>query len=88
VRCYAPEAGGNLYTQRADVFAWALMCGAALLRRDDFSGDSGAPERLKNGARPKLPQIAPFADTLERAWSHDWERRPYFEEIVEEMLRM
>ncbi len=84
-RCYPPEAGANLYTLRADVFAWALLCGAALLRRDDFSGDSGASERLRNGARPRLPENAPYREVLERAWSHEWERRPDFEGIVAEI---
>jgi serine/threonine protein kinase len=86
------EQMGNTYTNKVDVFSFAILSWELLARKrayDDtyMTMDMVAKCVHENGMRPKLPTkwSDPIKTLLQRAWAQDPNDRPSFAELAREL---
>lgn len=80
------------YTEKADVYSFAVICwelvmarlGAPSVPYADMPQMAAAVAVLQSGLRPPIPRDCPgrFAQLMERAWAADPDARPAFDEIL------
>lgn len=76
----------HLFSQKADVYSYAMTCYEILTSRIPFEGTRASDyDVVLRGERPKLPtSTKPWIKTLlSRCWHPDPSERPMFQEIVE-----
>eukprot|EP00250_Pteridium_aquilinum_P022450 c25384_g3_i4 orf=2-2167(-) len=75
------------YTNKADVYSFALVCYEVLTGKSPFEGTS-VRGRVMKGERPTLPPYSPpaLSSYIERCWDANPEKRPPFTQICR-MLR-
>ena len=85
---YGPEAvkEKSAYCFASDVFMWSYLAVVLLTKREVWDGDKehGIADTL-NGKRPALPRFF-CNDLIEQAWHQNFQRRPTFDELAEEMI--
>jgi serine/threonine protein kinase len=92
----APEViRQETYTEKADVYSFAVIC-YELLTKKQYFHDTGffaqIEEKVKAGRRPSLPpqQTMPeFVQLIQNCWANEASRRPYMAAVVvtlEEMM--
>ena len=92
LRYMAPEVVlGNPYTEKVDVFSFAIVVWAVARNEEPFSGMDVAAHRQRvaiNGERPAMKNSWPveFKNLLSDCWHDDSRRRPNFVEISARLI--
>lgn len=91
----APEViRGFKYTEKADVFSFAVIMWELATRKPPYYGIDGSvvsQRVVKEGLRPKISDKecpGPFLELMRRCWDEDPEKRPYFGEIITDLQQM
>jgi serine/threonine protein kinase len=90
----APEAHGNVYTSKSDVFSFALILYEILAKKSGFSKDLTAPQVMKKVVIDKMrPEIPDFVLPNVRrliidCWADDPDDRPSFASILDRLKQM
>jgi len=91
----APEVfEGCQYSEKCDVFSWAIILWEVLTRRKPFDELGGPAFRIMwavhSGTRPSLIKNCPFPIEflMTRCWSPVPEKRPSMDQIVDEMTHL
>jgi serine/threonine protein kinase len=84
----AVRAQSKPYTEKADVYSFAMIAWEVLTRRVPFKGMNPVQIGLavrEQKLRPNLPSTCPpaYARLMERCWHDEPDSRPSFDEIVE-----
>lgn len=88
----APEViAGFKYTEKADVFSFAVILWELATRKPPYYGIEGTEvsRRVVNDdMRPKISDKdapGPFMDLMKRCWDRDPDKRPFFDEIISDL---
>lgn len=89
----APEVLRNeRYTEKADVYSFAIVVWECLTREDPFAGMPPFHVVFSvgtKGARPDaIYQESPLSDLMKRCWTEEPDERPAFIDIVDEVAKM
>jgi serine/threonine protein kinase len=91
----APEViRGFKYTEKADVFSFAVIMWELATRKPPYYGIDGSvvsQRVVKEGLRPKISEKecpGPFLELMRRCWDEDPDKRPYFGEIITDLQAM
>lgn len=81
------------YTEKADVFSFAIILWELLTRQEPYGGKGGlglAVAVANNGLRPPIPAYCPaeYASIMTRAWHADQHARPSFQQILDELTEL
>lgn len=87
VNWIAPEiAEGKTYTEKSDVYSYAITLYEILTRKVPFGNENANEvlEKVLEGKRPEIPAPynSKFVNLIITCWHQDYDKRPSFEEIL------
>ncbi|KAH3765023.1 Hop-interacting protein [Pelomyxa schiedti] len=94
VQYMAPELFDNeKYTQKADVYAYAIVLWEMMTREEPFAGKPSwsLPNMVKRGERPAIPKAMltnPVAKLIIKCWNANAHKRPSFSDISNQLLKL